>query len=79
MSPSARETADDHPLMRCMHKPDPKAGPDEQDKRSVIAIEQVDVDQWLDRTVHKAQELLRLPPAQMIAAGPSSASPAGPT
>lgn len=65
--------------MRCIHKSDPKAGPDEQDKRSVIAIEQVEVDQWLDGTVHKAKELLRLPPAQMIAAGPSSASPAGPT
>ena len=44
--------------MRCMHKSDPKAGPDEQDKRSVIAIEQVEVDQWLDGTVHKAKELL---------------------
>ena len=39
--------ADDHPLMGRMHKPDPKLPADQQDKRSVIAIEQDDVAQWL--------------------------------
>ena len=39
--------ADHHPLMSRMHKPDPKLPPDQQDKRSVIAIEKGDVDRWL--------------------------------
>lgn len=69
--------ADEHPLMRRMHKPDAKLGPDEQDKRSVIAIEQADVDQWLAGTVQAAQELLRLSPVEAFDAGPSA--PAAPT
>lgn len=39
--------ADDHPIMSRMHKPDPKLGPDQQDKRSVVAIEQGEAIQWL--------------------------------
>jgi putative SOS response-associated peptidase YedK len=35
--------ADAHPLMSRMHKPDPKLGPDQQDKRSVIPIVGADV------------------------------------
>lgn len=66
--------ADAHPLMRRMHKPDPKLGPDEQDKRSVIAIEQSDVDQWLAGTAQEAQALLRLSPVEAFAAGPSTPS-----
>ncbi|WP_304306264.1 hypothetical protein [Pseudacidovorax intermedius] len=31
--------ADEHPLMTRMHKPDPKLGRDEKDKRSVIPLE----------------------------------------
>lgn len=64
---------DDHPLMRRMHKPDPKLGPDEQDKRSVIPIEQADVDQWLAGTVEEASELLRVPPIAVFDAGPTAA------
>lgn len=63
--------ADAHPLMSRMHKPDPKLGPDDQDKRSVISIEQADVDQWLTGTVQEAQELLRLSPVDVFDAGPS--------
>lgn len=66
--------ADDHPLMRRMHKPDPKLGPTEQDKRSVIPIEQVDVDQWLAGTREEAGHLLRLAPVEVFHAGPSTAS-----
>lgn len=63
--------ADAHPLMSRMHKPDHRLGPDEQDKRSVIAIEQADVDQWLAGTVREAQELLRLAPVERFASGPA--------
>lgn len=40
--------ADAHPLMRRMHKPDPKFGPDDQDKRSVVAIDSTNVEEWLN-------------------------------
>lgn len=63
--------ADAHPLMSRMHKPDPKLGPDKQDKRSVIPIELADVDQWLAGTVQEASELLRLAPVGVFEAGPA--------
>ena len=52
--------------MGWMHKPDPKLPADQQDKRSVISIEQVDVDQWLAGTVNEAQELLRVPAVELF-------------
>jgi putative SOS response-associated peptidase YedK len=63
--------ADDHPLMRRMHKPDPKAGPDEQDKRSVVSIEPADVDRWLYGTTDEVRPLVRAPEVDAIVAGPA--------
>ena len=63
--------ADGHPLMSRMHKPDSKLPPDKQDKRSVIAIEREDVDQWLAGTIAEASELLRLPAVELIEAAPA--------
>jgi putative SOS response-associated peptidase YedK len=63
-------TADGHPLMSRMHKPDPKPGPDAQDKRSVVPIELEDVDVWLHGTQEQAQALVRLAPAEAFAAEP---------
>lgn len=63
--------ADDHPLMRRMHKPDPKLGPDEQDKRSVVAIEFEDVDAWLHGTEEVAKALVRLSPVEFFEARPA--------
>jgi putative SOS response-associated peptidase YedK len=68
--------ANEHPLMGRMHKPelDPATRqplpPDQQDKRSLIAIEHGDIDQWLAGTVAQAQQLLRLTPAETFDAGP---------
>lgn len=62
--------ADVHPLMSRMHKPDPSLPPDRQDKRSVIAIEQEDVDRWLEGTVTDALRLLKLTPAEEFNAEP---------
>lgn len=62
--------ADAHPLMSRMHKPDPKLGPDQQDKRSVIPIELSDVDLWLSGTVAEASKLLRLAPIEVFNARP---------
>ena len=62
--------ADDHPLMQRMHKPDPKLGPDQQDKRSVVPVELADVGAWLAGTVDEATQLLRLAPVEIFAAEP---------
>ena len=62
--------ADSHPIMGRMHKPDPKLPPDQQDKRSVIAIEATDVDIWLAGTVEQAKALLQAPAVALIEAAP---------
>lgn len=66
--------ADNHPLMNRMHRPDPKRAPHMQDKRSVVPIELEDVDSWLFGTVAEAGALLKLPPADSIAAAPVGAN-----
>ena len=63
--------ADSHPLMRRMHKPDPKLPPDRQDKRSVVAIEVSDVDQWLRGATADIAPLIRPPGMALISAGPA--------
>jgi putative SOS response-associated peptidase YedK len=62
--------ANTHPIMRRMHKPDPKVGPDEQDKRSVVAIEQEHVVAWLNGALTQAGELVKPPPVNLIIAEP---------
>ena len=62
--------ADVHPLMRRMHKPDPKFGPNEQDKRSVVVIEPGDFDTWLTGSLEQATALIRLAPVDVFSAGP---------
>ena len=63
--------ADTHPLMKRMHKPDPKLPADQQDKRSVIPIEMHDMDQWLAGTTKEAVVLLQLAPVEVFSAGPA--------
>ena len=58
-----------HPVMTRMHKPDPKLAPDQQDKQSVVAIEQRDLDQWLRGSMNEAAELLAPPAAELIVGG----------
>lgn len=62
--------ADAHPLMRRMHKPDPKADPKHPDKRSVIPLDPADFDPWLEGTPAQAQSLLRLAPVEVFQGGP---------
>ena len=61
--------ADSHPIMRRMHKPDPKHGPDDQDKRSVVSIEYENIDRWLYGSVEDASKLVQPPPPELINAG----------
>jgi putative SOS response-associated peptidase YedK len=67
--------ADDHPLMRRMHKLDPKFAPDQQDKRSVVAIEMEDVDTWLFAPVEQAVKLVKLAPTDVFNAAPAALMP----
>jgi len=62
--------ADAHPLMARMHKPDPKLGPDQQDKRSVVPLAPHDVDTWLHGSPAEASALVRLAPAEDFIAEP---------
>lgn len=57
--------------MSRVRKPEPKLGPERQDKRSVVPIEMADVDRWLFGTVDDARTLVRLPPVEVLAAGPA--------
>ena len=63
--------ADNHPLMRRMHKPDAKLAPDQQDKRSVVSIEMADADTWLQGSLAQAAQLVKLAPVDVFEAGPA--------
>lgn len=63
--------ADTHPLMKRMHKPDPKLPPDQQDKRSFVAIDSRDVERWLRGELQDVQDLLAPPDPTLIQAGPA--------
>jgi putative SOS response-associated peptidase YedK len=63
--------ADSHSLMSRMHKPDQKLPPDRQDKRSVVAIEADDVEQWLWGATADVVPLIRPPDMKLISAGPT--------
>jgi putative SOS response-associated peptidase YedK len=60
--------ADAHALMKRMHKPDPKLGPTQQDKRSVVPIEPEDVDTWLHAPLAEVLPLIRLAPVERFEA-----------
>ena len=66
--------ADDHPLMARMHKPDPKRGPDQQDKRSVVVLEPADRDTWLRGSPAEAAALVRLAPVETFDAAPEAST-----
>ena len=69
--------ADAHPLMARMHKPDPRLGPDQQDKRSVVVVERTDWDRWLAGTKEQAVALLRLSPEAVFEHEPEEAAATG--
>lgn len=64
--------ADQHPVMRRMHKPDPDLPADAQDKRSVVAIEAGDVERWLHGRPEDARGLLQPPAEVLLQHGPAA-------
>ncbi len=61
--------ADAHPLMRRMHKPDPKLAPDAQDKRSVIPLAPEAIAAWLGASAPAAAQALLQPPGPDVLVG----------
>lgn len=62
--------ADDHPLMRRMHKPDPALPPNRQDKRSVVVLQARDEAAWLHGTPAEAAAVVGLAPVEVFDAAP---------
>jgi putative SOS response-associated peptidase YedK len=72
------QNCDAHPLLRLMHRPDPKLPPDAQDKRAVVPIESEHWDQWLHGPQEQAEALIGLPSMECIrhaAADPTKTVP----
>jgi putative SOS response-associated peptidase YedK len=63
------QNCDSHPLLRLMHRPDPRLPADAQDKRSVVPIEQERWNEWLHGTMEQAMALITLPEMGCIAHG----------
>ena len=61
--------ADDHPLMRLMHRPDHTRPETQQDKRSVVPLERSAWDAWMNGTADEAMASLRLPPLEVYRHG----------
>lgn len=57
--------------MNRMHKPDPKLASDQQDKRSIVAIEAGDIERWLQDSTNEAAKLLAPPAVELINADPA--------
>lgn len=71
------QNCDGHSLLARMHKPEldsvTKLPLAEQDKRSVVPIEERDWDAWLNGSVQDAEGLIQVPPMELFVAGPVEA------
>jgi putative SOS response-associated peptidase YedK len=68
------QNCDQHPLLKLMHKPDPKLPADKQDKRAVVPIEQSDWEQWLSGGVAQAEGLIQVPSLEIFRHGAADPS-----
>lgn len=62
--------ADDHKLMRHMHRPDPKRPPEMQDKRMVVILPDGLFEAWLDAPAANSMDFMRQYPAERLLATP---------
>ncbi len=67
---------DNHPLLRRLHKPDPKLPENAQDKRAVVHIQHDDWSRWLAGDELAAKSLLRAPPSEFYNQGDAVATDA---
>jgi len=62
--------ADDHDLMKHMHRPDPKRPPEMQDKRMVVILPKWLYEAWLDAPAAESVDFIRQYPADRLIAAP---------
>ena len=62
--------ADEHDLMKHMHRPDPTRPIEKQDKRMVVILPQAQYVEWLDAPPEKSQAFIQQYPAEMLTATP---------
>ena len=62
--------ADDHELMKDMHRPDPKRPPEMQDKRMVVILSDGLYEAWLDAPAVNSKDFMRQFPAERLLATP---------
>lgn len=62
--------ADDHPVFKHMHRPDPRRPPDMQDKRMLVFIPDGLYEAWLDAPAANSAEFIRQYPAELFVAMP---------
>ena len=67
--------ADDHDLMKYMHRPDPKRPPEMQDKRMVAILPEGLYEAWLDAPAAESLDFLRQYPADQLTATPEPPPP----
>jgi putative SOS response-associated peptidase YedK len=65
---------DQHPILRHMHKPDPKLPDDQQDKRTVAVLERDQLDVWLHGSAEQAAAVISVPRVDVFAHGPADPS-----
>ncbi len=62
--------ADDHDLMKYMHRPDPKRPPEMQDKRMVVILAEGLYEAWLDAPAAESADFIRQYSADRLLATP---------
>lgn len=67
--------ADDHDLMKHMHRPDPKRPPEMQDKRMVVILPDGLYEAWLDAPAPESTDFMRQYSADQLLATPEPPPP----
>ncbi|VWX61266.1 putative SOS response-associated peptidase [Burkholderiales bacterium 8X] len=67
--------ADEHPLFKEMHRPDPKRPPHMQDKRMVVILPDARYEEWLDAPAERSRDFLHRYPAERLAMKPEPLPP----
>ncbi|SEB26356.1 SOS response-associated peptidase [Variovorax sp. YR216] len=67
--------ADDHPLFKLMHRPDPTRPPHMQDKRMVVILPPSRYNDWLDAPAEHSMEFIRQFPAEQLVMTPEPPPP----
>jgi hypothetical protein len=67
--------ADMHPLFMHMHRPDRTRPPEQQDKRMVVVLPEVQYEEWFDAPVERSMAFMNQYPAERMAMAPEPAPP----